>query len=73
MPVTKVNEEDEAKLDSFPLDYPIGYDSCNKVAREASRGALGCPLGVQVVGRHYQEEMVLHVMETIEKLVKYHK
>ena len=73
MPVTKVTEEDDAKLDSFPLDYPMGYDTCNKIAREASRGAAGCPLGIQVVGRHYQEEMVLHVMEIIESLVKYNK
>ena len=28
--------------------------------------------GVQVVGRHYQEEMVLHALEIIESMVNYH-
>ena len=41
----------------------------HKIARDATRGAVGCPVGVQVVGRHYQEEVVLHVMEVIEGLV----
>ena len=70
LPVTKVTAEDDAALDSYPLNYPLGYDYCNRIARDASRGAVGCPLGIQVVGRHFQEEMVVHVMEIIEHLMK---
>ena len=70
LPVTKVTAEDDAALDSYPLNYPVGYDFCNRIARDASCGAVGCPLGIQVVGRHYQEEMVVHVMEIIENLIK---
>ena len=66
LPVTKVNLLDEAAL----KDYPAHKDLINKIARDATRGAVGCPVGVQVVGRHFQEEMVLHVMEVIETLVK---
>ena len=61
-----VTAEDDAGLDSHSLNYPLGYDYCNRLARDASRGAVGCPLGIQVVGRHYQEEMVVHVMEIIK-------
>ena len=93
VPVTKVGPEDEARLE----DYPVQADLINKIARDAARGAVGCPVGVQVgpitltphhtashhiyihinicffkvVGKHYQEEMVLHVMELIERLVSY--
>ena len=71
LPVTRVTAQDDAAMDSYPLDYPEGFDYCNKIARDSSRGAVGCPLGVQVVGRHFQEEMVIHVMEIIENIVKY--
>ena len=33
-------------------------------------GAEGCPIGVQVVGRHYQEELVIHAMAEVERLVR---
>ena len=47
----------------------VHEDLINKIARDATQGAVGCPVGVQVVGRHFQEEMVLHVMEVIETLL----
>ena len=65
LPVSRVKPEDEVGLQ----DYPLQSDLINKIARDATSGAVGCPVGVQVVGRHYQEEMVLHVMELIERLV----
>ena len=83
LPVTQVRPEDEAALE----DYPVQSDLINKIARDAAKGAVGCPVGVQVghiltshhkrltyflfqvVGKHYQEEMVLHVMELIERLL----
>ena len=65
--------------------------SLQRWARDATVGAEGCPIGVQVcitensnhletfllkmvfmqvVGRHFQEEMVIHAMKTIEELLK---
>ena len=38
--------------------------------RNATMGAEGCPIGVQVVGRHYQEELVIHAMAEVERLVR---
>ena len=66
LPVTRERAEDQEALET---DYP-DTDANFRLAREASRGAEGCPLGVQVIGRHFQEEMVLHVMRTIENLVR---
>jgi len=66
LPVTKENAADQAGL----VDYPISTDLCHRLARNATIGAEGCPIGVQVVGRHFQEEMVLHAMGLIEELVK---
>ena len=66
LPVTRESDEDQAALEA---DYPH-TDANFRLAREAARGATGLPLGVQVIGRHYQEEMVLHVMRTIENLVQ---
>jgi len=66
VPVTKETAGDQAKLE----DYPVSGDLCHRWARNATLGAEGCPIGVQVVGRHYQEELVIHAMQQIEKLVK---
>ena len=80
LPVTTETSLDQAGLANYPTD-----DTAYRMAKHASLGAEGCPLGIQVglhmyvmsdftyvlqvVGRHYQEEMVLHVMKTIEDLV----
>ena len=69
LPVTRESADDQAALEA---DYP-DTDANFRLARQAGRGAEGCPLGVQVIGRHYQEEMVLHVMSTIETLGKKQK
>ena len=44
LPVTRVNLEDEARLEN----YPVQSDLINKTARDATVGAVGCPVGVQV-------------------------
>jgi len=67
LPVTRETEEDQVALDS----YPVQTDLVHRLAYKTTKGATGCPIGVQVVGRHYQEELVIHAMETIEKLVNY--
>jgi len=66
VPVTRESSEDQTGLSS----YPVGSDFLHRVARNATIGAEGCPIGVQVVGRHYQEELVIHAMKEVERLVK---
>jgi len=66
LPVTRETGIDQAGLD----DYPVREDILHRVAKTATIGAEGCPIGVQVVGRHFQEEMVLHAMGVIESLVQ---
>ena len=41
--------------------------------KTATKGAIGLPLAVQVVGRRFDEETVLRVMKEVEGLVKYDK
>ena len=81
-PWHRENSEDQTGLSS----YPVGSDFLHRVARNATIGAEGCPIGVQViiviifhsdliffvkvVGRHYQEELVIHAMKEVERLVK---
>jgi len=67
LPVTRETEEDQAELSN----YKVYDDLMHRLARNATRGATGCPIGVQVVGRHFQEELVIHAMETIQNLVNY--
>ena len=64
--MTAETSADQAGL----ADYPVSSDLCHAWVREATLGAEGCPIGVQVVGRHFQEELVLHAMGVIEELVK---
>jgi len=65
LPVTKESAGDQAAL----AQYPVNDDLCHRFVRNATLGAEGCPIGIQVVGRHFQEEMVLHAMAIIEDLV----
>ena len=50
--------------------YPVKEDLFYKWVADATKGAEGLPIGVQVVGRRFQEELVLHVMKEIETLAK---
>ena len=49
LPVTTETAEDQAKLAAYTT-----ADTQHRVAREASTGARGCPLGVQVRGGNPQ-------------------
>ena len=66
LPVTKETVADQVELDN----YPVSGDLCHRLAASATRGGEGLPLGIQVVGRHWQEEMVLGVMGHIQELLK---
>ena len=48
-------------------DYPTG-DAVFKLIREGTAGAAGMPIGVQMAGRPFQEELVLNVMGQLEVL-----
>ena len=41
--------------------------------KQSTKGAIGLPLAVQVVGRRFDEETVLRVMKEVEGLVKYER
>ena len=66
VPITKETSGDQDELSK----YPVREDLCYRWAADATKGAEGLPIGVQVVGRRFQEELVLHVMKEIETLAK---
>ena len=66
VPVTRETAADQAGLDN----YPVADDLCHRLAAAATRGGEGLPLGVQVIGRHWQEELVLGVMGHIQELLR---
>ena len=61
--ITKQNEDDEDMMEEV-----MKQDYMNRMVGKVAKGANGCPVGVQVVGRHFQEETVLHAMKLIETL-----
>ena len=50
--------------------YPTN-DILYKNFRNGTKGAVGLPLTVQVVGKPWHEEIVLHVMSELETAAKY--
>jgi len=69
VPVDVVTQTDQDDMQSYP-----GYRQdvlCGLIKDGGSSGTVGLPLNVQVVGRPWQEELVLHVMETLEELAKF--
>ena len=53
-------------MDSYPTN-----DILYKIIRSGTKGAIGLPLNVQVIGKPWHEEMVLHVMKELEDLANY--
>ena len=47
--------------------YPTD-DKLYRMVKEGMEGTLGFPVGVQVIGRPWQEEMILGVMELLHNL-----
>ena len=53
-------------------NYPRNKDILFQLVYEgAKQNTIGLPLNVQIIGRPWQEELVLHVMKLLEKHVKY--
>ena len=50
--------------------YPTN-DILYKIIRNGTKGAVGLPLNVQVIGKPWQEEMVLYVMSELERAAKF--
>lgn len=48
-------------------DRPDTLDFAQRVARDVERNSAGLPVGVQVVARHWREDLVLRVMEVLEQ------
>ncbi|XP_066986117.1 fatty acid amide hydrolase 1-like [Macrobrachium rosenbergii] len=65
VPVTRENEEDQVKLQHYPTN-----DLMFQLVKEATTGAVGMPIGVQIVGLPWQEEMVCRGMMEVERALK---
>jgi fatty acid amide hydrolase len=59
VPVTRVRPGEES-------DRSDSRDAALKAARVAEQGSAGLPVGVQVVARHWREDLVLAAMQAIE-------
>ena len=53
------------------IDYPNTGDYLFKLIQKSCRDAAGMPLNVQVIGRPFQEELVLHAMKEVERISVY--
>ncbi|OYT72291.1 MAG: amidase [Chloracidobacterium sp. CP2_5A] len=47
-------------------DRPDTLDLSQRTARDVERGSAGLPVGVQVVARHWREDLVSRVMQALE-------
>ncbi len=59
VPVTRVRADEES-------DRPVSKDKAEEAARSAEKGSAGLPVGVQIAARHWREDVVLAVMQTLE-------
>jgi Asp-tRNA(Asn)/Glu-tRNA(Gln) amidotransferase A subunit family amidase len=59
VPVTRVRPGEES-------DRPDSRDAALRAARAAEQGSAGLPVGVQLVARHWREDLVLAAMQAIE-------
>ncbi len=59
VPVTRVRPDEES-------DRPASRDVVQRAASEVESSSAGLPVGVQVIGRHWREDVVLAVMRTLE-------
>ena len=58
-------------MDSYPLHGDLLYNVIKAGTESADSGrqsAVGLPLNVQVIENPWEEEMVLHAMEVMERL-----
>jgi len=60
VPATRVRADEES-------DRPASRDLTDRTARKVELGSAGLPIGVQVLARHWREDMVLAVMRVLER------
>ena len=58
--------QSQAKMKYYPTD-----DILYKLIRSGTKGAIGLPLNVQVIGKPWHEEAVLRIMKELEELASY--
>ena len=51
-------------------DRTVGRDMADITAQKVEQGSAGLPIGVQIVSRHWREDIVLTVMKTLEEHFK---
>ncbi|XP_063615745.1 fatty-acid amide hydrolase 1-like [Penaeus indicus] len=61
VPVTHETEDDQAKLAEYPTD-----DLMFELVKEATAEAVGLPIGVQMVGLPWQEEVLCRAMKALQ-------
>ncbi|EYC43757.1 hypothetical protein Y032_0481g2249 [Ancylostoma ceylanicum] len=61
IPFTKVNEDDEAELASYPENDPW-----DQLIKSDSKDCVGLPVGVQIAVPPYREELALRLLREIE-------
>ncbi len=59
VPATRVHAGEES-------DRPVNRDRVERAARASEAGSVGLPIGVQVAGRPWREDVVLAVMKALE-------
>ena len=42
-----------------------------KIIKKNCKGAIGMPLGIQIVGRRYQEELILALMMQLDQVSEF--
>ena len=57
---TRVREDEES-------DRVTGWQIVERQARKVERGSAGLPVGVQVVARHWREDVLLSLMRALEE------
>lgn len=65
LPVINVDSEDERMLAHYK-----STDLISRTVKEGAQGSVGLPVGVQVVGLPYREEICLRVMKELEAALK---
>jgi fatty acid amide hydrolase len=59
VPVTRVRPDEQS-------DRPASRDAVERTAAATEAGSAGLPVGVQVIGRPWREDVVLSVMQSLE-------
>lgn len=63
VPISKVTEQDDKDMESLPNN-----DLFYKFVKQRCKNSVGLPLGIQIVGRRFQEELILSLMTELEEV-----